>query len=64
MNRLRSVLEIPPIGLMSALEQSYLVMYPRRLWKKRYIRKGINIKNVTFFKCYQWNENIKVIKFL
>ena len=28
-NERRSVLEIPPMGLMSALEQSYLVKYPR-----------------------------------
>ena len=31
MKRLRSVLLIPPMGLMSALEQSYLVKYPRKL---------------------------------
>lgn len=31
MNRRRSVLLIPPIGLISALEQSYFVMYPRSL---------------------------------
>ena len=30
-NDLRSVLLIPPMGLRSALEQSYLVMYPRKL---------------------------------
>lgn len=31
MNRLRSVFEMAPMGLISALEQSYLVRYPRRL---------------------------------
>lgn len=33
MKLLRSVLEMAPIGLTSALEQSYLVRYPRRLYQ-------------------------------
>lgn len=31
MNDFKSFLLIPPIGLMSALEQSYLVRYPHKL---------------------------------
>jgi hypothetical protein len=31
MKRFRSVLEMPPMGLISALEQSYFVRYPLRL---------------------------------
>ena len=29
-NLAKSILEIPPMGLISALEQSYLVKYPRK----------------------------------
>lgn len=36
MKRFKSDLEIAPIGLTSALEQSYLVKYPRRLIRRQH----------------------------
>lgn len=46
-NFFRSVLEIDPIGLMSALEQSYFVKYPRKLKSETNQKKCKTEKNGT-----------------